>query len=438
VKKILYLFMFCILASSLAACNLPGIVQTAPLTAADQPLATKAAQEVAPTPLPATLTKAAPTRTSVPPTATQTTVPTPAPAIKLDLIRMKNEKEGWGWASTGGNMNQLLNTSDGGQTWRDVSPQGNYVYYDSYFFDAQTAWLTYTDSTTNAYGMLRSMDAGKTWVNLPPNEKIQGAFLEFTSPLEGVAETASMGAGNAYLNYYQTKDGGETWEPIPLQAPKPEPGLPEGTVHLCNICGDNLYYDAGRVIITYGDMASDPVGYVRLAVTTDLGKHWKNLKLDIPQPYTSGSVSPLPPAFFGEQGLLPVNIIKYKQDGSLDFSVLLLYSSMSGGQTWKVGPAVIGNQYSRFDNVQILSPADAFVRCGKGLCSTNDAAQTWLVLPETLNFDLNASGADYISQINFVSSSTGWVISGESGATILWTTTDGGLNWSKLEPTLVK
>jgi photosystem II stability/assembly factor-like uncharacterized protein len=443
-KPVRFFMIASLLAGMLAACNLPNTSMVTPTAVVEQPLATQASLPAAKTELLPTETLPPPTSTSIPPTVT----PTPGPAVMLDQIHMLNVNEGWGWASRAGEMNQLLRTSDGGQTWLDVSPPGSldpktgqakYSYYDSFFLNPQAAWLVFYDSSSSVGGMLHTSDGGQTWVTLPPNDILQNAKVTFTSPSEGVAETAGLGAGNAYLNYYQTQDGGATWKIIALTAPSPETGLPTGTIHLCNICGDSLYYDPARVIITYGDMASDPVGVVRLSVSTDLGQKWTSLQLPLPDKYTSGSVAPLSPTFFGQVGLMPVNIIKYNTDGSLGFSVLIMYTSQDGGKSWQAAQGLLENQPSQINTVQVLSVKDVFVRCGKNLCSSSDGAQTWRTLPDnSLNFGQDANPPDYVSQFSFVDPSNGWAISGESGATTLWRSKDGGATWIKTSPTLVR
>lgn len=433
-KKYAHLILAFTLAGLLAACNLPGATTLPPT-------------KLPPTSLPATLTTLPPTPTSVPVTATlpsPTVTPSPTaapqaagPAVILEQIHMLNTTAGWGWASKNGLMSQLLRTSDGGQTWKDVSPQGDYTYLDSFFLNAQNAWLPFFKPTSNTSGLLRTTDGGQTWTALPSSDMTQNAVYNFTSPNDGLAETYGVGAGNAYLNYYQTHDGGVTWKPILLKAPKPESGLPPGTVHLCNICGDQLYYDASRALITYGELANEPSGKVQLALSTDLGQNWKTLSLPLPDPkYAGGMVGPLPVSFFGNEAVLPINIIKYNTDGSLAFSILALYASQDGGKSWKAAPAILESKNSQISNVQVLSPQVAFSRCDSNLCSTSDGAKTWKKLPDSLNFDQSAAGPDYVSQFAFVDPSNGWAISGDPGATTLWKSTDGGASWTKLAPTL--
>jgi photosystem II stability/assembly factor-like uncharacterized protein len=360
--------------------------------------------------------------------------------VALYQIQMLDPSNGWGWTSDADNTSRILRTQDGAATWVDVSPNGQPLRpTDSFFLDPQTAWVSLFDPTSNSNTLLRTNDGGKTWTTLPQPETTQNARYHFSSANDGIAEAAGVGAGNIYFNFYQTHDGGATWAVIPLVAPKPESGLPDGTVHLCNICGDSLYYDSTRTVITYGDLANDPAGVVHLAVSTDLGQHWNDLKLPLPDPkYASGMQSPRPPVFFGNDGLLPETIMQYGDNNSIAYKVLAIYVTHDGGQSWSLAPGVLVNDKLIFESVQILSMQDIFVRCGKSLCATHDGAQTWQTLPESLNFDSTVGGPDYVSQFQFLNPTTGWAVTGEGAATTLWQTVDGGVTWAKSSPVLQK
>jgi len=426
--KMRWLSITLLLTTLLAACNAPARIALAPETAALAPLPT----EISPLPTQTTLP---PISTAVPPTQT---VP-PGNPLAITQIHMIDTANGWSWVSKEDGSSQLLRSADGGAIWINVTPpQQSITPYNGFYLDAQTAWLPVFDQATSASSLLRTSDGGKTWTTLPTIDSPQNAWYEFSNPNDGVAQVAGVGAGNLYLNMYSTSDGGQSWAPILLTAPSPEPGLPAGTVHLCNICGDGLYYDSTRAVISYGDLANDSAGAVRLAVSTDLGQNWKDLKLPFPDPkYAGGLVGPKPMRFFGPQGLLPVNIIKYGADGALAFSVLALYSTQDGGQSWTAAPALLESTTSQFDSVQIISPLDVFVRCGRNLCATNDGGQTWRTLPDNLNFDMNQGGPDYVTQYNFVSPTSGWALSGDQATAILWKTTDGGESWTKLAPVVL-
>ena len=412
-KPVILLLIFSLLSGILGACNLPASIT------------------LTPTSVPAARMAQATSRPTKTPIATQTPAPTPLPPVHLTQIKMVDSSQGWGWTTRDGLSYQLLRTSDGALHWQDVSPRGNYTYSSSFFLDDRHAWLSFSDPNTGAAGLLRTVDGGLSWVNLPGSEISQNTWLQFSSPEVGIAETAGMGAGSAYLNYYQTQDGGATWKPVPILAPNPD--QPEGTVHLCNICGDTLYYDSARLIIAYGDMASEPVGFLRLSVSVDLGKHWQELKIALPEKYAAGSVMPFSPTFFGSDGVMPINLSKSNPDGTPGLSALVMYMTHDGGLSWQAAPALLESDRIQVDAVQVLSPKVAFVRCGRNLCATQDGAQTWQKLPDNLNFDQSAGGPDYISQYTFIDAMNGWAISGESGSSLLWHTTDGGKTWQKVK-----
>ncbi len=425
-KKTLRLLVICPLLVFLAACiGLSSVTPPPPTVPAQLPTNTAFSPGV--TTLP-------PTEVVIPPTET----PAPGLPVVIYQLHMLDQSNGWGWTSQADETSRILRTQDGGVTWSDVSPQGQALTpYASSFLDAQTAWIALYDPAADSSALLRTVDGGQTWVSLPQKD-LQNAYYDFTSPNDGVAETAGVGAGNLYLNLYSSNDGGASWTPILIAAPDSEPGLPDGTIHLCNICGDSLYYDPERLVITYGDLASDPGGVVRLSVSTDLGQSWKDLNLPLPDgKYADGLVAPKAPVFFGSEGLLPVSIGKYDADGALVYSVLALYLTRDGGQGWSQAPAILENTVGFFDSPQILSPEEAFIRCGKNLCVTRDGAQTWQTLPDGLDFDLNSSGA-YVFQYEFVDPAQGWAVVSDGADFQLWKSSDGGVTWIQLAPRLIQ
>ena len=146
----------------LAACGAPET--ELPTLAPTQPQAT----QLPPTAPPPSPTAVPPTETSAPaatPTLaaspTSTSAPTIAPAenpiahlsvgtpLTITAIHMNDAQSGW---ATGGAVNigdHVFRTSDGGNTWKDVTPPEPAPPPDSpiravgYFMDANTAWVAY-------------------------------------------------------------------------------------------------------------------------------------------------------------------------------------------------------------------------------------------------------------------------------------------------------
>src|SRR5437762_11216650 len=85
-------------------------------------------------------------------------------------------------------------------------------------------------------------------------------------------------------------------------------------------CGDGIsYYPPTKVIITHGDQGDEqPKGAVRLSLSTNLGKAWRDLRLPVPEKYRDGLAGPLSPVFFDDRnGLLPAHVLKRNSDNTL-------------------------------------------------------------------------------------------------------------------------
>jgi photosystem II stability/assembly factor-like uncharacterized protein len=347
----------------------------------------------------------------------------------LNTIHMLNVQDGWAWTMNG----QLLHTADGGESWIDRTPAGYQSGDFGFFLDALHAWLPVYLADSNRFGLLYTADGGQSWVQYPSSPP---SGLHFVNTLDGWAVSADVGAGNVYFSLSQTSDGGKTWAPIPVMPPSLEPGLPPGTIHLCNICNDAFYYDPSRMVIIYGDLGSmEPGGAVRMEVSFDLGKTWQSLNLPLPQGESDALVVPNPPVFFGDgQGILPIHLLKVNQDGSYSMQALVFYATADRGASWSQLPSVLDST-EWFSTIQVDPSGDIFIICGDTLCTSQDMARSWQTLGSNLNFA--STDTHSVSNIDFVNSTTGWVLVQENETRSLYQTTNGGLHWRLLSPILV-
>ncbi len=388
-----------------------------------------------PTPVPAPPTPSptlrVPTATLHPPTET----PAPLPITSLTELHMVDASTGWAWMSRPDMSSALLRTGDAGQTWTDVTPPGlPVVSFGGFFLDVYSAWVQAFDSTDNTNSLAATADGGRTWSVLNRSLPFANAGMTFASQQEGWAQTADVGAGQAFVQLYATQDGGATWTQIKLIDPGAAAPAPDGSLHLCGICGDSFYYDPVRMLVTRGDLASDPGGSARLAVSLNLGKAWKSLKLPLPAgPYAADLIVPHAPTFFGKNdALLPVQMTP--NNATFSPTALAVYVTHDGGLTWKAASAVLEN-VSQFDLVEFVSLKNGFARCGTDLCATHDGAQTWQTLKSGLDFSTAATG-EYVFNFDFVDASNGWAITTDGTTSALYRTTDGGSTWTKLAPVL--
>ena len=361
--------------------------------------------------------------TATPPPATET------PLTSLVSIHMLDAQNGWAWADPG----RLLRTSDGGQTWTDRTPPGYQSLGDGSFLDSQTAWLPVYLADDNRFGLLHTSDGGQSWAQYPQGP---AGGLHFVDALTGWAVVADVGAGNAYYSVSQTSDGGKTWAPIPAIPPSPEPFLPPGTIHLCNICNDAFYYDPSRLLIIHGDLGSmQPTGSVNVQVSFILGTTWQSLSLPLPPAESAALVDPDQPVFFNStDGLLPIHLLKMSPDGSYGEKKMVFYATTDGGASWSQLPTLL-DPIEAFTSMHVDSTQDIFIICGNSLCTSQDMARTWQKLSSDLDFSTTDTRS--ISNIDFVNSTTGWVLVQQNETASLYATTDGGTHWSALAPLLV-
>jgi len=356
------------------------------------------------------------------------TIPSGTSLTTLNNIHMLDAQDGWAGTMDG----QLLHTADGGRTWIDRTPTG-YQHGEGFFLDALHAWLPVYLADANRFGLLYTADGGQSWVQYPYGP---ASGLHFANTMDGWAVTADVGAGNVYFSLYQSSDGGKIWMPIPAKPPSPEPGLPPGTIHLCNICNDAFHYDPLRMVIVYGDLGSmESGGAVRLEVSFDLGNTWQSQDLPLPQGETGALVAPNPPVFFADgQGILPVHLLKMGADGSYSEQKLVFYTTPDGGASWTQLPTLL-DAVPPYESVQVDASGDVFIICGNNLCASHDVARTWQTLSSNLDFAPSENRS--VSAIDFVNGATGWALVQGSEVSSLYHTTDGGLDWEPLSPLLL-
>lgn len=386
---------------------------------------------------------ATPTRTAPTPSSSPTTTIPPTPTIEaglpITLTTLNMVDNSVGWAIDSGN--RIVRTSNGGLTWTDVMPKNESAdSFNAFFLNTLSAWAL--DSGDPSKGLFHTTDGGNTWSLIAKSVPFPVfATITFLNEKDGWAEAYDVGAGNAYITLHGTQDGGTTWNQIMLSSPPDMPSDFPGALHLCNICSDNFYYDPKRIIVTYGDLASDPVKEVRLSMSIDQGKTWKDLHLPLPSSiYSDGLVAPQMPFFYSDKdGYLPVGIIKYNPDYTYAYDVLAVYTTHDGGLSWTSNSNVLENVPNMVTSHRVLdfvSPADAFTACGNDLCVTHDGAQSWQRITTTLNFAY-VDGKKYVEWFNFVSPTAGWAIESDGSTYSLFKTADGGMSWTGILPRLI-
>ena len=398
------------------------------------------------------------TQTSAPtkaPTATDTITPsaTESPLIEISSqsslnplaefpeiteIHMTNETSGWAFASIGDNV-LVLHTSDGGTSWRDVTPPfeiwSAYIGTDegflprlgeSSFLDDSRAWISTVrfdktrpqDAYTNKI-MLSTEDGGATWRlhKLPPEGVGYGHFVDFVDPLHGwfvMHEIAT--SSTSYTGLYRTVDGGKSWDTVLNSF-----GTSSGKLRAIAF-GDTL-----TGVMTDSFFGWDIPLYVRW--THDGGTTWETQ--DIPEPedpsindpsisdFECGSIFPhafskLEVAFLAECRMLkdagtPENIYVFSH---------YLYSTEDGGLSWQAYPAPSGH-------LHLLTPNYGWM-LGQEIHLTEDGGKSWTKINEVT----------WQGQFNFIDAFHGWAVARNDDEIALVKTENGGRSWMIVVPKL--
>ncbi len=429
-KKVSFLIFLSLVILSLAAC-VSTATPSSPGGAPTSPPATQA-PPASSTPLPPPTE----TPTSVPPTAT--TVPANAlqhyasgQKFTITYLDMVDTKTGWGIGSLGAQVgDHVLTTSDGGTTWRDVTPPETQPLSDTlkaavgFFQDARTAWVTYFNGpgypVISSPVVWRTSDGGATWAASQPldvtglSEIYVPSALQFVAGQDGwMLAHVGVGMNHDYVVLYRSTDGGITWSRI--IDPYGDSGIQSCTKSAM------LFTDATHGWLT-GDCHGVKAG-VLLYSSTDAGSTWQEAVLPGPSGSPNlfsdmnnacGSYNPF---FFGNDlGRLSVTCTNYSTQQAVNS--YYIYSTQDGGKSW-TGATYPGTALYFFS-------ADSGWALSNKIQQTSDGGKTWKPIADVT----------WSAQMDFISQQIGWAVATANNQVALVYSDNGGARWSVLSPTV--
>jgi len=386
----------------LSACNAPVASPTAVIAQATElPPTQQPPTEIPPTPVP---------DTPAPPAINAPLVESPA----LVNIHFLNELDGWGVTET-----QILRTNDGGITWYNVTPsnvtQAGYSV-NTFVLDNEHVWVQVPDMANypNVGTLYRTSDAGLTWTFV--TTPFSSANMTFLDNNNGwVMSDLGAGAGSQGVAVYQTTDGGTTWK----QTYTNDPNQPhaKNSLPLSGIKSGLTPLNMQTAWVS-GVVYSD--GTVYLYRTDDGGTSWSQITtLSLPPVAQNTQVSFDPVKFVSAQNAFVTVRIPSDQ------TQMAVFTSNDAGNSWAFTPTLIPEGGS----ADFLSATEAIIYNGKQFYITRDTAQTWSTITPDVAF------SDTFTMMDFVNTSTGWVITLDAnGHRSLYRTTDGSATWSNIIP----
>ena len=348
-----------------------------------------------------------PTLTPIPPT-----IP-PPPVVsspQINKLFMLDSINGWALSDA-----YALRTMDGGATWYNMtatSVSGNIK--GGYFPSATTGWIITNFAESNTGSLYYTTNGGSTWTHY--NVPFNSGDLQFVDGTHGfVMQGLDAAMNKQSIALYQTSDGGATWVRNYINDPT-VPGA-----------GNSLPLGGHKIGMRFrntstgwigGEIPTD--GFIYFYKTTNSGVTWSLQSLAVPPGYESAFMTTTAPTFFGpNEGVLPVSMTI-----GIGMRDLFLYVTHDGGASWSRSSAFARNG----QNTDFVSPRDAFSWSGGNFLQvTNDSGANWRQVTPNVNF------GDSIRNMDFVSTTTGWVLDADlNGNTALYRTNDGGATWTLL------
>jgi len=323
---------------------------------------------------------------------------------------MFTANDGWGLIS-----DSLLVTHNGGLNWFSVPiPDGQVNdQSEALFMDAKTAYLVVPIPGQQAGHFYFTSDGGGSWKNV--SVPFGRGSLFFVDDVGFFLQFTATAVDAVNVTIFSTLDNGQTWAKV-------YPGDQQSSNTSILDAGQKtggafINVDKGWVGV------AGQKGIIRLYRTIDTARDWTQQDIPAPKNIDSLITNTFPPVLFpknGSEGLLPVDFIA-ADTGDRN---RVFYYTADGGDSWSPGASVIdGGAYT------FLDPKTGWVWGKRGLYFSNDGAQTWQLLPVAFGKSENATN------INFVDTSNGWLVTTDSKNRVrIYTTRDGGSTWMAVNP----
>lgn len=326
----------------------------------------------------------------------------------LTSIQMLDPTHGWALI-----QNSILHTVDGGFHWQNVTPANANIDLPLLkssvdFLDDQDAWVAPPHLLQKSISILRTTDGGNSWQNSTIQTTVPeaGPAPHFLNASEGWLAVHGLPTG--ILRIFHTTDGGQNWNQLASPNMKDIP-YSSGI----SFSDTQNGWETGT-----GSITVQPA----LEVTHDGGQTWQSQSLAVPPEMGKfNAIATIPPVFFGNNGLLPVEAY----NSSLRLTGLGLYVTHDSGQTWTPTTLLTNNISVTINTIDVVDSQHVWAELGSYPYTTSDGGQSWTQMSPI---------PQPIALLSFIDANNGWSMSvprvtlGNTRPNLL-RTTDGGQTW---------
>ncbi len=322
-----------------------------------------------------------------------------------------------GWALT---RQSVLKTVDAGAHWTQVEALHlGSIAPTADFMNVNYAWVAFHGASDplGTYKVIRTSDGGVSWristITISNADQGQGGIdrPHFISTTEGwVTIGMAEGMQHSSLTIYHTTDGGATWTQLASSFSQ----------------SSSLPMTADKTGISFANSqngwvtAEYPGSPAWLYVTHNGGSTWQSQSLPLPNSQQASTIVTTPPVFFGQNGIMPVEIV-------YNSSNIDLYVTHDGGAHWT--PTTLASFYANTFFALDLQHVWAIQSNGRGtgIYSTTDGGASWHAIGNT---------PQMVGELSFVDPQDGWAIGASTSTPQLYHTINGGANWTPINYTI--
>lgn len=364
--------------------------------------------------------------------------------VTLNRIHFWDSENGWGLGAVPDDpFQRVLRTADAGDTWMDVTPVGAVTDPLSTntsalaaFLGPDRAWVIYsTAMPTPAAGEYRAWytsDGGKTWQASQPLPLPE--TLEFFLPADMTFADANngwalvhLGAGMShdYVALYKTSDGGATWQ---LVVEPSQAGVIQNSLPMTCEKNGLVFQDDLKGWVTGG--CNGVLPGIFLYETADGGITWTPVALPSPRTAPGLLLDAQNVCRTSQpdinQALVSVEVTCQLASGTQQS---WLYATNDGGENWSADslPAASGSIDLVHGGPAWMLEASKEAGATRTLFRSDDSGNTW----QPLLSDLNWQG-----DLNFVDGQNGFALVSTGEAPRMIKTSDGGQTWVEVKPLL--
>jgi photosystem II stability/assembly factor-like uncharacterized protein len=327
-------------------------------------------------------------------------------------------------ATSGGGQGLEL-TTNGGRTWKDVTPPGlgvdggNRWLGNFSAISPTSAWIVYGRIDSGPQFIETTQNAGRTWsrVGVMPGLP-EGCELQFVNVDDGTCTVLGGAAGSMLIRIRRTSDEGSSWRLVFANSIGTS-SFTNGSIPFG--CDKNVYFTNAETGFTLFFCAGGSGAIVE--ETLNGGRTW--LDRTVVQPASvpeGGGGFTGPPVFDGADGAIPYTV---GQDSEV-------YVTNNAGVSFHpVYPPGKPRQWME----DIVSPFVWRLTYGKTVLATDNGGRSWFTLTSRTVLQTNnyAPGSPTGGIVRFGSANDGWLTENEGDTnSVLLRTTDGGRRWRKV------